>query len=127
MKYYLSMKSLKNLEGVHPDLVKVVKKVVEESPYDFVITEGIRTLEKQKQLFTAGKSKTMKSRHLTGHAIDFAVLVGQNVVWDMEYYKKVAEAFLAAGKALKIDVECGAFWKEFPDGPHVQLTWKSYP
>ena len=63
------------LEGVHPDLVKVVHRAAALSDIDFTVLEGLRTVARQKQLVKAGASKTMNSRHITGHAVDLAVLV----------------------------------------------------
>ena len=127
MGFILSRRSLKNLEGVHEDLVKVVKRAIELTEVDFVVVEGVRTLEKQKQYFTSGASKTMNSRHLTGHAVDFIALVGGTVNWDLVNYEKIAAAMKEAGRELGIPVEWGGDWKTFKDGPHFQLPWKEYP
>ena len=81
MTYALGQRSLDRLKGVHPDLQKVVRRAIELTPIDFTITEGLRTLERQKTLVAAGASQTLKSRHITGHAIDFAALVGGEVRW----------------------------------------------
>ena len=127
MGFILSRRSLKNLEGVHEDLVKVVKRAIELTEVDFVVVEGVRTLEKQKQYFTSGASKTMNSRHLTGHAVDLIALVGGTVNWDLVNYEKIAAAMKEAGRELGIPVEWGGDWKSFKDGPHFQLSWKEYP
>ena len=127
MGFILSRRSLKNLEGVHEDLVLVVKRALEITPIDFTVIEGIRSKERQKKLFESGDSKTMRSRHLTGHAVDLAAWVDGKIDWHWEYYEKIAEAIKAAGKELGIAVEWGGDWKSFKDGPHFQLTWKEYP
>jgi len=75
----LDARSLKRLEGVHDDLVKVVKLAFDLSPNVFIVTEGLRTLERQKQLLAAGASQRLRSRHQTGHAVDLAVKVGDEV------------------------------------------------
>ena len=62
--YKLSKRSLNNLNGVHPDLVKVVKRALEISDVDFTVVEGLSTLKKQKEYFNKGVSKTMKSKNL---------------------------------------------------------------
>ena len=68
--YVLGSKSLKELEGVHDDLVKVVKRAIELTAQDFSVHDGIRTIEDQKKLVERGASKTMNSRHITGNAVD---------------------------------------------------------
>lgn len=126
MAYKLSNDSLEKLKGVHPDLVKVVKRAIELTTVDFKVGEGLRSLERQRQLVAQGASKTMNSRHLTGHAIDLYALKDGKVNWDMALYKKIAVAMLQAAQELGVDVEWGGNWK-MVDGPHFQLTWKKYP
>jgi len=70
------------LEGVHPDLVEVIQQSIKRVPIDFGISEGMRTVERQKELVESGASTTMNSRHLTGHAIDFFAVVAGEVRWD---------------------------------------------
>ena len=82
MPFVLGSKSLARLNGVHPDLVKVVKAAIKLSEVDFTVLEGLRTLTRQKQLFAAGATKTLNSRHLTGHAVDLGALIGGTVRWD---------------------------------------------
>lgn len=123
----LDARSLKRLEGVHEDLVKVVKHALDMSPNTFVVTEGLRTLERQKQLLAAGASQTMRSRHLTGHAVDLAVKVGDEVRWDWPLYRDLAVVMKDAANQLKIPLEWGGDWKSLVDGPHYQLPWKEYP
>ena len=125
--FVFSKRSLRNLEGVHPDLVRVVRRALELTEVDFVVVEGIRTLEKQRQYVESGASKTMNSRHLTGHAVDLIALVGMTVNWDLINYERIAAAMKEAGMELGIPVEWGGDWKTFKDGPHFQLPWKEYP
>ena len=127
MPYALGQRSLDRLKGVHPDLQKVVRRAIELTPIDFTITEGLRTLERQKTLVAAGASQTLKSRHITGHAIDFAALVGGEVRWDWPLYGKIAEAFKAAAAELGVPIIWGGDWKSLRDGPHVELDRKRYP
>lgn len=127
MAYTLSEKSLKKLVGVHPDLVKVVKRAIKISEIDFCVTEGLRTEKRQAQLVEAGASKTMKSRHLTGHAVDLAAMVGGVVRWDWPLYAKIANAMKTAAFELNIPITWGGDWKTFKDGPHFQLNEKFYP
>ena len=123
----LDARSLKRLEGVHEDLVKVVKLAIDYSPNTFIVTEGLRTLERQKQLLAAGASQTLRSRHLTGHAVDLAVKVGSEIRWDWPLYSALAVVMKDAAKQLNIPLEWGGDWKTFKDGPHFQLPWAKYP
>lgn len=127
MTYALSQKSLDKMKGLHPDLAKVVKRAIELTTIDFTVGETLRTVERQKELVAKGASQTMKSRHLTGHAIDLYALKNGVVVWELPLYKEIAKAMLQAAKELGVDLEWGGNWKTLVDGPHFQLTWKSYP
>jgi len=122
--YQLGAKSNKRLEGVHPDLVVVVRKAIEISEQDFTVLEGLRSIERQKELVASGKSTTMNSRHLTGHAVDISPWP---ISWDWDYFYPIAEAMKEAAKELNVDIEWGGDWKRFPDGPHFQLSWGNYP
>ncbi|HCO6412827.1 TPA: M15 family peptidase, partial [Escherichia coli] len=81
-QFRFSSRSEKNLQGVNPDLVKVTRRALEISSVDFGITEGLRSRCRQKQLVDTGKSQTMNSRHLTGHAVDVVAYVGSQVSWE---------------------------------------------
>ena len=124
MPYQLGNRSLQNLSGVHPDLVAVVKRAIEISEQDFTVLEGIRNINRQRELVKTGKSTTMNSRHLTGHAVDLAPWP---ISWDWEYFYPIADAMKAAAEELDINLEWGGDWKSFPDGPHFQLSRKTYP
>ena len=123
MSYKLGTRSLQNLSGVHPDLVAVVKLAITLTEQDFSVGEGLRTVERQKKLVASGKSTTMNSRHITGHAVD---LFPYPVSWDWQFFHPIAEAMKQAAKQLDVDLEWGGDWKSFPDGPHFQLSWKAY-
>lgn len=123
----LDKRSETSLQGVHPDLVKVVRRAAEITTVDFVITEGKRTEAKQKQMVASGASRTMNSRHLTGHAVDLAAKVGNDIRWDWPLYFKLAAAMKQAAAELKVSIEWGGDWRTFKDGPHFQLPWKAYP
>ena len=127
MTFVLGSRSRAKLKGVHPDLVRVVELALTYSPHDFTITEGLRTVARQRELKAAGASQTMNSRHITGHAIDFAVLVGGKVRWDWPLYGQVAEAFKRAAKELNVPIIWGGDWKSLRDGPHVELDRRKYP
>lgn len=123
----LSVRSEKNLVGVHPDLDKVVRKAEELSELEFIVTEGLRSKERQEQLVKAGASKTMNSRHLTGHAVDLAIVVGGEVRWDWPLYSKLSNSMKEAAKQVGVPIEWGGDWTSFKDGPHFQLPFQEYP
>ena len=122
--FKLSQRSIDRLNGVHPDLVSVVKLAIERSDVDFMVTEGLRTKERQRELVAAGASKTMNSRHITGHAVDLAAYVN-GIRWDWPLYEKIAKAMKQAAYELNIKIEWGGDWKSFKDGPHFQIPWGS--
>lgn len=121
----------KKLEGVHPDLVKVFHRGAEialaDHGLELVPLEGLRTLKRQKALFVAGSTTTLKSRHLDGHALDVASLVDGEIDWSWPPFYLIAESMKKAAAELSIPVEWGGDWRKFKDGPHWQLPWKEYP
>ena len=127
----LDTRSERNLTGVHPQLVAVVRRAAQlleaAGAVTFIVTEGLRTETRQKQLVAQGASRTMNSRHLTGHAVDLAAKVGGNVRWDWPLYAKLAEAMKAAAGELGVHLTWGGDWKSFKDGPHFELNPKEYP
>jgi len=127
MTYTLSQKSRDRLVGVHQDLVKVVERTIEITEIDFAVLEGVRSKTRQEQLVKAGASQTMRSRHLTGHAVDLGAYVAGSVRWDWPLYHKLAVAVKQAAAELQIPIEWGGDWTTFKDGPHWQLPWKDYP
>ena len=127
MTIILGQRSLSRLEGVHPDLVRVVKKAAALSDLDFTVLEGIRSVERQKQLVSQGASKTMNSRHITGHAVDLAPMIAGEVRWDWPLYHKLAKVIKAAAADEKVPLQWGGDWRAFKDGPHWELPWKFYP
>ena len=122
--YKLGQRSKENLEGVHPDLVKVVERAIQITEQDFTVIEGLRSVERQKQLVANGSSRTMNSRHLTGHAVDIAPWP---ISWEWDKFYIIEDAVKQAAKELDIPIEWGGDWKTFKDGPHWQLPWKDYP
>lgn len=131
MPFRLSKRSQERLNGVHPDLIKVVYRALEVTKVDFSVIEGLRTVEKQKEYVAKGVSKTMASRHLTGHAVDLYP-VGNPTPWAK--CKDVAEAMLRASSELGIAVRWGGDWdmdgdskdERFYDGPHFELLKRDY-
>lgn len=140
MAFKLSKRSKGRLEGVHTDLVKVVERAIQLTNVDFTVLEGVRTLERQRRLVASGASKTLNSRHLTGHAVDLGAYVDGEVRWDWPLYFVIADAMKRASLELDVTIEWGGTWtdnthewdrenmsRSFPDGPHFQLPWATYP
>ena len=123
----MTPRSEKNLKGVHPDLVAVVRRAAELSPIKFEVIEGLRTVERQKQLVAAGASKTMNSRHITGQAIDLAPTVEGQIRWDWPLFRQIAPAMKQAAQDKGVSIVWGGDWKTFKDGPHFELDRRVYP
>ena len=120
----LDQRSERNLAGVHPDLVRVVRRSAEITEVPFIVIEGLRSKERQAQLVRAGKSQTRNSRHLTGHAIDVMEAGG---TWPFALYKRISNAFKAAAHELGVPIVWGGDWKTLVDGPHYELDRAVYP
>lgn len=122
-----SARSLKNLQGIHPDLRRVVDRALQDSPLDFVVIEGLRTKERQKQLVASGASKTMNSRHITGHAVDL-VPIGPNgkAAFDWPLYDRLGPAVKEAAAKEGVQIVWGGDWSSFRDGPHFELNRSIY-
>lgn len=143
MSIVLGQRSLSRLEGVHPDLVRVVKKAAALSSLDFTVLEGRRTVDRQKQLMKQGATRTMNSRHITGHAVDLAPMIAGSVRWDWPLYLQLAEIVRSASVSENVAIRWGGTWKllsaisgpitakvlsrSFPDGPHFELPRANYP
>ena len=121
----LTARDMQRLSGVHPDLVRVISRA--RASADFIVTEGLRTPERQKQLVAAGASQTMHSRHLTGHAVDVAALVDGVVRWDWPLYDRLALAVKRAAVEEEVAIVWGGDWPKFRDGPHFELDRRRYP
>lgn len=121
----LSSRDMQRLAGVHPDLVRVISRAREAA--DFIVTEGLRTEARQRQLVAAGASQTMHSRHLTGHAVDLAALVDGAVRWDWPLYDRLALAVKRAAVEEVVAIVWGGDWPKFRDGPHFELDRRRYP
>lgn len=123
----MNARSEKALLGVHPDLVRVIRRAYSAtSDNSFIVTEGLRTKARQLQLFNAGASSTLNSRHLTGHAVDLAVTVRGKVRWDWPLYHDLAHIVKAAALAEGVALDWGGDWKSFKDGPHFELRRSVY-
>lgn len=135
--FLLGEKSLERLSTVKPQLQSVVKRAIELSTVDFRVIEGIRTLERQQYLLRKGATRTLKSKHLTGDAVDLAPIIDGQVSWDWQYFHPIAEAMKKAAAEQDILIRWGGTWlplsvtspvngkfalsKSFPDGPHYEV------
>lgn len=120
----LNERSKNNLVGVHPDLVRVVERASEICPVPFVVTEGLRNLKRQRELKAAGKSWTLDSRHLTGHAVD--LVDADDFKYDIPDMTNIANAMKESAAALNVPIVWGGEWKT-KDTPHFELNRKAYP
>ena len=114
--FKLSNRSLEKLEGVNPLLVDTVKRAIQLSKVDFGVIYGVRSLAEQEKLYKAGRSQTMKSRHLiqgdgTSHAVDLMAYDGSNPSWDIVMYDDIADAMKAAAKETGAKICWGAAWQ----------------
>ena len=140
MKYKLSQKSLERLNGVHPSLVFLVQSAMETQIMDFSVNEGVRTLDRQKDLVSKGASKTMKSKHLVqsdgyGHAVDLypypidMEAVNRNNAVEIVRFGVLAGIIKSIAWTHGIEIEWGGDFDSdgqtldstFFDAPHIQL------
>ena len=119
MTFALSQRSKNNLMGVHPKLVQVVGRAVELTKVDFGVTCGLRTEVEQEQLVAAGKSQTMKSKHLRqadgyGHAVDLVAWIhtdgGSHISWELNVYDDIADAMKKAARDIGLSIRWGGSW-----------------
>ena len=121
------------LQGVHPHLVRVVIEARKAAP--FIVLEGLRSRERQAKLVALGASRTMNSRHLTGHAVDLGYWLDDGdgvpengeIRWDWPLYAQLASAMKGAAQKLDVAITWGGDWPGFPDGPHFELDRGKYP
>lgn len=125
--FRFSQRSEGNLNGVNPNLVKVIRRALELTPVDFIVIEGLRTQARQKELVATGKSQTMNSRHLTGNAVD---IIPVNTTWNIEEFKPLLKAVKQAGDEQGLKLRFGINWKDDPslpietkfiDAPHIEI------
>lgn len=112
MTFILSERSLGKLQGVNPALVSVVKQAITLSKVDFGVTEGLRSVERQKELVAAGKSQTMASKHIEGRAVDLVAYIGSDVAWELNLYDDICDAMAAAARQQGVAILWGAAWSE---------------
>ena len=117
MSFNLSDRSRGKLEGVHPSLVEVVERAITYTKVDFGVTYGVRSVEEQERLVASGRSQTMKSKHLLqaddcSHAVDVVAYDGSDVVWEINVYDDICDAFKRAAEELGVAIKWGAAWSE---------------
>lgn len=149
------LRSHQNMSGVHHDLREVMNRAIQLSKVDMVIIEGLRSKARQQQLFNQGHTRTLNSRHITGHALDVVPWINGEISWDWTNYYPVADAILKAAKEVEVPIVWGGAWnlrpfnqwgktskqasdayvairkkegkKVFLDGPHFELDKQVYP
>lgn len=133
--YKFSDRSLEKLKGVHPKLIEFAERLIKISPYDFCITQGVRTVEQQQKLYAQGRTTPgkivtncdgikHKSNHQVkndglGYAFDIAILIDNKINWDKKYYIEIGKVAEELMKEYR--VEWGGNWKSFKDYPHWEL------
>ncbi len=113
--YLLGKSSLKNLEGVHPDLVWIVQYAIRTTKQDFTVTDGIRTIDEQAEYVRRGVSQTMRSKHLIqsdgfGHAVDLVPWINGQARWELEACYKIMEAMRRASWEPECLLRWGGAW-----------------
>ncbi|WP_128330268.1 M15 family metallopeptidase [Apibacter sp. HY039] len=139
--YKFSQRSYNTLKGIHPDLITVLVTAIQNSPYDFTLTNGVRTTSEQQELYSKGRSQPgpkvtytdgikNKSNHQLkedsfGYAVDlYPYFEGAVQVQGEEVAKRltaIAQHIIQTGKKLNIMIEWGGNWKSFKDTPHFEL------
>ena len=132
----LTQRDEAHLKKVHPDLARVIRRAAAIWPHkdqEFFITCSLRTLEEQRKLFAAGATRTMNSRHLPhradklSRAVDLAIRIGGKIKWDWPLYAQMAKTIKEAARTEKVPITWGGDWVSFRDGPHFELSKKTYP
>jgi len=108
--FKLSGRSLMRLNGVKDELREVVTRAIELTKVDFGVIEGLRTEKRQKELLASGASQTMKSKHLTGDAVDLMAYIGSRGSWELNLYDDIADAMKEAAIEKNIGIRWGAAW-----------------
>lgn len=126
--YSFSVKSLNllNHPQFSPTLRLLLMEAIKDSPIDFTIIETVRTLEKQKEYFKKGATKTLKSRHIPNTNIsgysEAADIAPYPIDWkDLNRFKKLSEHILKKANQLNIPITWGGTWKTLVDMPHYEL------
>lgn len=139
----LSARDEARMIGLHPHLQRVIRRAARDTTLNFTLLETVRSLERQKQLFAAGASETLRSRHIPStskaapqwaHAFDATPMldldrdgkIETEEMFDWPLIRKLAPIIKAAAAAEGVPIEWGGDWRRFKDGPHWQLPWNQY-
>ena len=135
----LGKRSLQSLQGIHPDLVRVMKEAIKETPVDFTITDGVRTTAQQKALYAKGRTAPggivtnadgvkKKSNHQPkadghGYAVDLYPYVNGSVDFNDKgnQLPVIAAHIMATAKCLGVKLRWGGNFKSIKDNPHFEL------
>lgn len=135
----LDARSEDRLKGVDARLVGVVRRAAELSSVKFIVVEGLRTKERQAELYAQGRTKpgpkvtwTMNSKHIEGKAVDLAPsLPNGQIDWnDLLKFDAIARAMRQAAAERAVVVRWGADWngdgtprqKGETDSPHFEVN-----
>ena len=117
----LSELSKKRLEGVDERLKAIVIECAVRCSYPFNVSEGLRTEEQQREYVRLGKSRTMKSKHLTGKAVDLYPLSMDRKVVDWSRFEELADLMFQVASDQGVEIVWGGHWKTFVDKCHFEL------
>ena len=110
MTYSLSKGSLSKLSTVKEELWNVVSDAIKLTKVDFGVICGIRSEEEQKELLAKGATQTMRSKHLTGDAVDLMAYCGSRGSWELNLYDEIADAMKEAAIKNNVTIRWGAAW-----------------
>lgn len=111
MTFKLSQRSLKNLVGVDDRLVRVVHRAIELTEVDFAVIEGVRTPQRQRELFEKGASQIRDGgKHVEGKAVDLMAYIGPRASWELNLYDDIADAMKAAAIEFDVPLRWGGAW-----------------
>ena len=138
--YAFSAKSEANLTVLDQRMVRVVRRAMSFQVMDFTVLETLRYKERQEELFKAGKSTTMNSKHLDhdhdgdGEAVDLLPyphnVNGVDVWSDKQRFSMLAGLMFAAASIEGVKIRWGGDWdadgnnadSNFHDMPHFELV-----
>lgn len=128
----MDSRSEENLKGVHPDLVRVIRRAAILPTIPFIVIHGMRTVQEEAGMVAKGASQTIHSRHLPNEegfacAVDVAAMVEGHVSWQQRFYEDIWAEVEQAANTLAVPVEWGGHWRTLKDWGHFQLPWQNYP
>lgn len=112
--------SEKLLAGVNVRLADFIRQLSILSPHPFRVTEGVRTKQRQRELYKSGASKTLNSRHLVGRAVDIVPEVHGRVSWEWKHFTPIIECAKAHAVATGLPLNFGYDWGW--DAPHIEMS-----